>query len=490
MRWVAWTRDRSQLSHSADVVTNTQQDARPLRIQANICSPISPERRGDHQRAVPHCERGSSREIKARGKGDPVRLIIVTVFVLLLQSGLIVALLLERRSRRRSQMALRESEERAEIAGVSLGVGFWTWQPESDHVWTTRQCAWLLGSAIGKRLTLSAFLDAVKPQIGEAGYDAFERAVRDSTPFDGEWPVELSGSVRWIAAATRPSADSRGRRHVTGVLMDVTARRTAELLAAEQQRELLHLSRAAMLGEMSGALAHELRQPLMAILSYAQGARRLTANPRPDLDQVRHSLDAIIKADRHAGGVIDRLHTMLKRTDRQPEPVDVNEAVREILDLVSLELRARAVASVNHLAADLPKILADRIQVQQVLMNVILNACDAMSQVAPAYRQLAVTTSSDGHQIQILVRDTGPGIPDANIHRVFEPFVTTKVNGLGLGLAICRSIVRAHGGEIRASNNPEGGSTFQISLPRVPRDAGSDISADDESQRGIVAYRR
>jgi signal transduction histidine kinase len=395
-----------------------------------------------------------------------MRLIVVTLLVLLLQSALIVALLLERRSRRRSQIALGESEERAEIAGVTLGVGFWTWQPESDHVWTTRQCAWLLGSATGERLTLRQFLDAVKPQIGEAAFDAFEQAVKSATSFDGEWPLlDGRGSARWIAGATRPSADSRGRRHVTGILMDVTARKTAELLAAEQQRELSHLSRAAMLGEMSGALAHELRQPLMAILSYAQGTRRLIDTQPPDVDQVRHGLDAIIRATTHAGGVIDRLHGLLKRTDRPPEPLDANDAVREVLELAAVELRARGVASVTSLARDLPRVLGDRIQVQQVLMNVILNACDAMSQVAPAHRRLAVTTSHGGKEIHMLVADTGTGIPEDSLERVFEPFVTTKQDGLGLGLAICRSIVRAHGGEIRASNNGNGGSTFQISLP-------------------------
>ena len=395
-----------------------------------------------------------------------MRLIVVTLLVLLLQSALIVALLLERRSRRRSQIALRESEERAEIAGVSLGVGFWTWQPESDHVWTTRQCAWLLGSATGERLTLRQFLDAVKPQIGEAAFDGFEQAVKSAAPFDGEWPVaQGSGPVRWIAAATRPSADSRGRRHVTGILTDVTARKTAEILAAEQQRALSHLSRAAMLGEMSGALAHELRQPLMAILSYGQGTRRLIEIQPPDLDHVRRGLDEIIRATQHAGGVIDRLHALLKRSDRPPEPLEANDAVREVLELASVELRARRVASATSLACDLPKVLGDRIQVQQVLMNVILNACDAMSQVAHGQRRLTVNTSFGGTEIHILVRDTGPGIPEDSLERIFEPFVTTKQGGLGLGLAICRSIVRAHGGEIRASNNGNGGSTFQISLP-------------------------
>jgi signal transduction histidine kinase len=417
--------------------------------------------------------------------------IIATAGIVLLQSGLIVALLVERRSRRRSQIALRESEERAEIAGVSLGVGFWTWEPDSDHVWTTRQCAWLLGSEFGKPLTLEAFLDALRPQIGGSVQNTFEHAVRNGQPFDGEWPVTQSnGAVRWIAGATRPSADSRGRRHVTGVLLDVTARKAAELLAAEQRRALSHLNRAAMLGEMSGALAHELRQPLMAILSYAQGMRRLIEKQPPDLGKVLHGLDAIVKADKHAGAVLDRVRALLKRSDPEPEPLDINQAIRETLELASLEIRARTVATVTHLAGDLPKILGDRVQLQQVLMNVILNACEAMTEVIPAHRWLSVTTSHDEDQIQILVCDAGPGIQPQDADRVFEPFVTTKPHGLGLGLAICRSIVRAHGGEIRAFNNPEGGSTFQIFLPRPSGDAHCGMNGPDESEDPAVAYRR
>ena len=387
---------------------------------------------------------------------------------------MIVALLLGRRTRHRSEIALRESEERAEIAGVSLGVGFWTWQPDNDRVWTTRQCAWLLGTEMGKRLTLDELLHALRPRIDEPVDSAFEQAVRSGTAFDGELPVERDdGSVRWIIAAIRPSADSRGRRHITGVLMDVTARKTAELLAAEQLRELTHLGRVAMLGEMSGTLSHELRQPLAAILTYAQATRRLVDQQPADLDKVRHGLDAIVKAEKHAGSVIDRIRAMLKRSDPKPEALDINEVVRETLELAALELRSRAVAPSTYLERNLPMVFGDRIQLQQVLINLVLNACDAMSEVAPPYRRMAVTTWYHEEKVQILVRDAGTGISEDRIDRIFEPFMTTKQDGLGLGLAICHSIVRAHGGDIRAVNNPDGGSTFQILLPRGTREATS-----------------
>jgi len=395
--------------------------------------------------------------------------IIGILSVLVLQSALIVALLFERRTRRRSQRALRESEERVEIAGVTLGVGFWTWEPESDRVWTTRQCAWLLDSEIGRPLPLRTFLDALRPQIGEPAEDAFERAIRSGMPFDGEWPIRHHGGpVRWIAAAVRPSADSRGRRPVTGVLLDVTDRKNGELVSAEQRRELAHLNRVAMLGEVSGVLAHELRQPLMAIRGYAQGSLRLIDNgDRLDTTKVREGLEAIVRAEERADVVIERARTLLKRSDPQMKEVDVNDLVRETLELASIELDARAVSAVTLVDGDQSSVLGDRIELEQVLMNLLLNACDAMAGIAPARRTVTLTTRCDADHVQILVRDAGTGIAPDCIDRLFEPFVTTKRDGLGLGLAICRSIVQAHRGTIQAVNHPEGGSTFQVFLPRA-----------------------
>jgi C4-dicarboxylate-specific signal transduction histidine kinase/ABC-type uncharacterized transport system substrate-binding protein len=392
---------------------------------------------------------------------------MITAAVMLLQSGLIVALLIERRTRRRSQIALRESEDRAEIAGVSLGVGFWTWEPDRDRVWITRQCAWLFGADPAKRMTLDAFLETLRPQIADSAQRAFERAVRDGTAFDGEWGVtQTSGAVRWIAVATRPSADSRGRRHVTGVLVDVTARKTAELQVEEQRREMAHLGRVAMLGEMSGALAHELRQPLMAIRSFAQGSLRLIRDAA-ELDKVREGLEAILRAEKHAGGVVDRARALVKRNEPRSEELNIDEIVRDTLELAAVQLQARGVTLITNLGAGHLTVRGDRIELQQVLMNVILNGCEAMGEITRSARRLVVTTRGGAVDVRIDVRDEGFGIPEDRLGRVFEPFVTTKQEGLGLGLAICRSIVGSHGGQIRASNNPDRGSTFHICLPRT-----------------------
>jgi C4-dicarboxylate-specific signal transduction histidine kinase len=239
--------------------------------------------------------------------------------------------------------------------------------------------------------------------------------------------------------------------------------------SAEQQREkLAHLGRVAMLGEMSAALAHELRQPLMAIRSYAQGSLRFIRAAEPN--KASEGLEAILRAEKHAARVIDRVRTVLKRNEPRTEELNVDDIVREALELAAVELQQRGVSLVANLGASQLTVLADRSELQQVLMNVILNGCEAMAAMARPQKRLVVTTTqSDAEQIQIQVRDEGTGIPEDHLDRVFEPFASTKHERLGLGLAICRSIVRSHGGEIRASNNSDRGSTFSICLPRLNR---------------------
>jgi signal transduction histidine kinase len=401
--------------------------------------------------------------VHKRGDGFPLAAAVV---IGVLQSGLIVALVLERRSRVRSQRALMESAEREEIAGASVGVGFWSWEPTADAVWATRQCGRLLGVELGERLTLDAFLAALRPRLHGPARSAFEQAVRGREPYDSEWAVTLEGgAVRWIAVATRPSGHSLPHRRVTGVLLDVTARRSAEMQAEQQRHELSHLGRVVMLAEMSGTLAHQLRQPLMTIRAYAQGLLRRLESSRLTPDDAREGLKGIVAAEQHAAATIDRTRALLKRGERRLEALDLNEVVRETLALVSVELRNRGVHASMHLQDRLPAVAGDRIELQQVLLNVVLNASDAMNGVPWSSRAVIVTTTHDEQQVHIAVRDAGSGIPDDCLDHVFEPFVTTKKDGLGLGLAICRSIVRSHRGEIHASNNPGGGATMRISLP-------------------------
>jgi C4-dicarboxylate-specific signal transduction histidine kinase len=252
---------------------------------------------------------------------------------------------------------------------------------------------------------------------------------------------------------------------ILSIVRDITDRRRAEFQADVHRRELAHLGRVATLGELAGTLTHELSQPLAAVLTNAQVARRLMDRPALDVDELRATMDDIIRDNRRAADVIDRLRTLLRKGDAAMRPVDVSEVAREVLEFAAGELRARRISVRSQLTSGLAPTLGDRVQLQQVLLNLVLNACDAMNATPIPERELTVATSMDGSEVVIAVSDRGPGIPEGQLERVFEPFVTFRERGLGLGLSISRSIVTSHGGSIAAENNPGGGATFRCRLP-------------------------
>jgi PAS domain S-box-containing protein len=250
------------------------------------------------------------------------------------------------------------------------------------------------------------------------------------------------------------------------LVRDVTEQRQAEREAAEQREQLAHLTRVAMLGGLSGALAHELNQPLTAILSNAQAGQRLLKKTPVDLQDLHEIFEDIEHADKRAGEVIRRLRALLKKGDAQRQPVDFSNLVHEVLELTHANLVAYNVEVITRLKEDLPRVLGDRVQLQQVLLNLIVNACDAMRSTAVARRRLTVVGAVDEvGRVRISVADCGSGLDGTDLERLFEPFVTTKEHGLGVGLSISRAVVTAHGGRLWAETNGEGGATFHVSLP-------------------------
>ena len=235
--------------------------------------------------------------------------------------------------------------------------------------------------------------------------------------------------------------------------------------AEAQLLQLAHLSRVAVLGQLTGALAHELSQPLTAVLSNAQAARGFVHHEPIDLPELRATIDDIINDNRRAGAVIDRLRGFLRKQASVLQPVNLNDVVREVVDLAHSEIIARSVTVTSTLAPGTPFVLGDRVQLQQVVLNLLLNACDAMSETPLSQRHLALTTTVEDDFVRLAVADRGTGIPANRLDHVFEPFVTFREQGLGLGLAISRSIVTAHNGSIQAENNVDGGATFRFFLP-------------------------
>ena len=272
------------------------------------------------------------------------------------------------------------------------------------------------------------------------------------------------GSEIPVEVALNPMPSEKGLAVLVSVV-DITLRMQSERETARQRDELAHLSRVAMLGELSGSLAHELNQPLTAILSNAQAAQRFLAQSPPRVDKLAEILADIVKSDHRAGAVIQRLRSMLRKEEAQRHPLDMNDVVEESLRLMRSDLLNRRVVVSTVFSEALPAVSGDRNQLQQVLLNLMINGCDAMDGTGADGRLTIGTKRNRNGTVEFSVADTGKGIPPEDLDRIFEPFVTTKSHGLGLGLAICRSIVEAHGGRLWATNNAVRGATLHCELP-------------------------
>ena len=289
---------------------------------------------------------------------------------------------------------------------------------------------------------------------------------REARRFELEYDCDHQGSHERYAVHVQALERAGGGAVVTRTNM--TARLQAQRELEEQRLEVSHLARVSVLGQLSGALAHELNQPLSSISNNAEAAL-LLLNRRPgDLDEIRAILRDIVDDDQRAAQVIRRLSALLKRGETHLAPLEIGELVTDALELAHGALVARRVTAETELACRLPLVLGDRVQLLQVLLNLILNACEAMSDsLADRRLVIAVSARETGH-VHVAISDHGPGIPTELIERLFEPFVTTKPQSLGLGLSISRTIVAAHGGRLWAENNQDGGATIHCLLPTAP----------------------
>jgi len=390
--------------------------------------------------------------------------VISVVVVILLQAALIAALLIERRLRRRTASALEASEQRMSLAARAPGLSIWVWDIAREKVSTTGKLRQRRAAVKDQAVSFNQVLDVVHP-ADRAGFNlAVQRAAASGEELDVEYRIQQpSGEMRWFAARGRAANEFGGQ--YTGVALDITARKTAELQAEKDRVALTHMTRVSMLGQLSASIAHQLNQPLAAILGNAEVARAILSKERPDLGELREICDDIITEDNRAAEVIRRLGALFKRGEMNFLPLDLNGLVTETLELVRTELMTRHVVAVTELAASLPAVEGERIQLQQVLLNLLLNGADAMSEIDVEQRKLIVRTELQGTNVRLCVVDKGKGIAPDEMKVVFAAFWSTKPGGTGVGLAICQSIVKAHRGSLTVFNNPDGGATFCAQWP-------------------------
>jgi PAS domain S-box-containing protein len=311
-------------------------------------------------------------------------------------------------------------------------------------IWANAPLRALFGFGQQDDLRMSDLMMRIHPEDSARVRAAVQNAQEHGMPFEGEFRVTLPGGAeRWVLAKGRHVADVRLGRHPRrmGIVIDITERKRAERELAEQRDELARLSRVSALGQLSASIAHEINQPLASILNNAEAARKMLARDGVDVAELREICDDIVAEDHRAASVIRRLRTLFKGGDLPLQSLDMNELIQDTLALLHTELLMRHVVVATDLAASLPAVGGMRVQLQQVLMNLFMNAADAMEASPVEERQLVVATAMTEAGVRICVSDCGPGIAEADLKNIFEPFWSSKPGGMGMGLAICRSIV-------------------------------------------------
>jgi two-component system sensor kinase FixL len=366
--------------------------------------------------------------------------------------------------------SLKETQQRMELVTKSADLGLWEWDIERDVVWADAGTRAMVGFGPSDDPSFDGYLQRIQPDDREAVRQAVMRSLEADGDFRTAYRVAgPEGRTRWIASQGKVIRGTHGEGvRLRGVTMDVTDRRRDEAELQRQREDLARLQRASAVGQLSTVLAHELNQPLGAILRNAEAAELLLQQDRPDLKELNAIVADIRSDDQRAAEVIQRMRALLQRHRPQLETMDLRELVTQVVDLVGAEFQARHATLDLRVPSGLPGVHGDRVHLQQVLLNLLLNGLEAVQDVADERRILTIEAlqPEDGW-VEVAVRDRGPGFAAGQAATIFQPFVSTKAGGTGLGLAISRTIIEAHGGRIWAENAPDGGAFVRFTLEAV-----------------------
>jgi C4-dicarboxylate-specific signal transduction histidine kinase len=367
---------------------------------------------------------------------------------------------------KREEHQLKRSMEYLTAGQRLTQTGSWAWNPSSGQLFWSLEHFRIFGlDPALTRITYHAFFQMVHPEERAQLAREFEAAVRAGRDFDGEYRiVRPDGSIRYIHSRAHvlcgESADST---EYVGTVVDITDQEKKSL--ESMTGGFVRASHAATAAQLMGAIAHEVNQPLTAVVTNAGAALRWLASVRPRLDKARQALLQIVDDGNRASNVIARIRALLGRAEAERNPLSVNAVIQEVIASTRLELRRHGVTLRTKLERHLPPVLGDRTQIQQVVLNLIMNAIEAMGSVGTRPRLLLIETLADVGGVSVCVDDCGLGLDEQVLKHMFEPFYTTKVHGMGIGLAISRSIIEGHGGRIWAERKPVCGAIFKFRLP-------------------------
>jgi PAS domain S-box-containing protein len=375
--------------------------------------------------------------------------------------------------RKEAENALRQSEMYLAEAQRLSRTGSFGWRVSSGEIIWSEETFRMFGYDKAPSIKHATVFQRVHPDDRARVEQTIDRASRDGKDFAHGYRLLMpDGSVKHVHATAHAVTDASGEIEFVGAVTDVTSHRRAEAELHEAQANLAHVTRVTALGELAASIAHEVNQPLAAVVTNAAACLRWLDREPANLKEARGTLQSIIKDGNRAGEVIQRVRALANKTADQKAPLDVNEVVNEVISLAQRELSSHRVALRLELAPALPLILADRIQLQQVILNLVINAIEAMQPVKDRPRELVIRTRQDeASQVLVTVSDCGVGVAAENADRLFDAFFTTKSSGMGMGLSICRSIVDAHGGRLSATGHVGPGATFQFTLPLHQEDS-------------------
>jgi signal transduction histidine kinase len=350
-------------------------------------------------------------------------------------------------------------------AQILSHTGSFGWRPATGEINWTEETYHIMGYDRGTKPTLERVLQRIHPEDTVFVQEAVDRATLHGTELDFEHRLLLpDGTVKCVYILAHAVKDASSNIEYVGAIMDITARKHSEEALRKSQEELAHIARVMTMGELVASIAHEVNQPLASVVNSASACVRWI--DAQNLEAARRSASRAIAEGHRASDIIGRIHALARKTPPQKDWLDVNETIQEVIALARSEIQRHGVALETQLSEHVPVVLADRIQLQQVLLNLIMNAIEAMRDVSVGARVLAVSSERGAAtEVVIAVRDSGPGFDPQHLDRLFDAFYTTKAHGLGLGLTISRRIIEAHGGRLWATANVPHGAVVQFTVP-------------------------